>query len=66
MNSLISDLARRIDDVVAEPDLYKRQQLGRELSLWIAGELSPLDIAIGQAPELQKPDNPYARRRRSS
>ena len=36
-----SNLTQRLDDVVAEPDLYKRQQEARRFRLWIAAQLSP-------------------------
>lgn len=39
--ALVTDLARRIDDVVAEPTLARRIDQGRLLRLWIAAQLDP-------------------------
>lgn len=44
--ALITDLKRRIDDLVAEPSLAKRIELGRDLRLWIAAEISPADLVF--------------------
>jgi len=65
--NLISGLAPRIDDLVAEESLAKRIQLGRELRLWIASELSPLDAGIAQAKAAAAaaaPENPFRTRGR--